>query len=93
MLAGGDAAHLSSLAEIGMLGSMIDTHDSVPEAVCDELSAGGDQDIRFLAKLQSPERGFRDDPSWCRTDRDFFFTEAPCPIRNPPDVCYSCGPT
>jgi len=70
--------------EIGMLGSMIDTDDFVPEAVCDELSAGGDQDIRFLAKLQSPERGFRDDPSWGRTDRDFFFTEAPCPIRNPP---------
>lgn len=69
---------------IGMLGSLIDTDDFVPETVCQQLSAGGDANIRFLAKLQSPERGFRDDPSWRNTDRDFFFTETPCPIRNPP---------
>jgi len=69
---------------IGMLGSLVDTRDFVSSDVA-LAQAGGDQAAaEFLAKLQSPERGFIDSPLWADTTRDFFPTEPPCPIDNPP---------
>jgi len=69
---------------IGMLGSLIDTRDFVSSAVA-LVQAGGDRAAaEFLAKLQSPERAFIDSPSWADATRDFFLTEPPCPIGNPP---------
>ncbi len=70
--------------QIGMLGSLIDTDDFVPQSVCSAIQASGMDNVDFLAKLMSPERGFRDDASWQASDRDFFYTEPPCPITNPP---------
>ena len=70
--------------KIGMLGSLIDTRDFVSSDVA-LVQAGGDQAAaEFLAKLQSPERAFIDAPVWADTARDFFHTEPPCPIGNPP---------
>jgi len=69
---------------IGMLGSLIDTRDFVPSDVA-RMQVGVDQAAAaFLAKLHSPERAFIDSPSWADTGRDFFPTEPPCPIGNPP---------
>jgi hypothetical protein len=69
---------------LGMLGSLIDTRDFVSSDVA-LVQAGGDQEAaEFLAKLRSPERAFIDSPSWADTTRDFFPTEPPCPIGNPP---------
>jgi hypothetical protein len=69
---------------IGMLGSLIDPRDFVASDVA-LVRAGGDQAAaEFLAKLQSPERAFIDVPLWADTARDFFPTEPPCPIGNPP---------
>jgi len=69
---------------IGMLGSLIDTRDFVSSDVA-LAQAGGDQAAaEFLAKLRSPERGFIDSPTWADTARDFYPTEPPCPIGNPP---------
>jgi hypothetical protein len=69
---------------IGMLGSLIDCRDFVPAERALTLT-GGDQDAAtFLAKLLSPERGFINTPGWADPTRDFFTTEPPCPIANPP---------
>lgn len=69
---------------IGMLGSLVETSDFVDPATALRL-AGGDADkARFLAKLESPERAFRGSSDWADPERDFFYTEPPCPIGNPP---------
>ena len=75
-----------SRPEIGMLGSAIDTTDfvvrSATELACTEHKQT--EEIQFLAKLNSPERAFLDDDSWFKPTRDFFYTEPPCPLSNPP---------
>lgn len=69
---------------IGMLGSVVDTGDFVAESVYQNLRHGEDAEQRFLAKMDSPERGFLTDPSWVTDRRDSFPAEPPCPISNPP---------
>ena len=68
---------------IGMLGSLIDCDDFLPENGSGSLRSTDDQ-TRFLAKLDSPERAFTAEDAWHSTERDFFPTEPPCPISNPP---------
>ena len=70
--------------EIGMLGSLLDVRDFVSPETALVLCGDQMEEANFLAKLQSPERGFIDAPQWAATDRDFFPTEPPCPIGNPP---------
>ncbi|MEB3334200.1 MAG: hypothetical protein VKP70_04375 [Cyanobacteriota bacterium] len=70
--------------EIGMLGSLIDPRDFVSAEIALALTGGERKAANFLAKLQSPERGFLHAPEWAETSRDFFPTEPPCPIPNPP---------
>lgn len=70
--------------EIGMLGSLIDPRDFVPPDTALKLCGGNAEMANFLAKLQSPERGFIDAPQWSKTDHDFFPTDPPFPISNPP---------
>jgi hypothetical protein len=69
---------------IGMLGSLIDTRDFVPPEQAIALAGGDVHRATFLAKLKSPERGFIDTPNWADPAREFFPTEPPCPIDNPP---------
>jgi hypothetical protein len=69
---------------IGMLGSLVETDDFVPSKQALVLTHGDLQAASFLAKLQSPERGFIDALQWADPTRDFFPTEPPCPITNPP---------
>lgn len=69
---------------IGMLGSLIDPTDFIPEETATRLADGDPAAAEFLAKLRSPERGFLADPSWAAVDRSHFLTEPLCPIRNPP---------
>ncbi|MFM7290046.1 MAG: glycosyltransferase family 2 protein [Planctomycetia bacterium] len=69
---------------IGMLGSLVDPEDFVQPETAIALAGGHPAAANFLAKLQSPERGFIDAKEWCDTARDFFVTEPPCPISNPP---------
>lgn len=69
---------------IGMLGSLIEPRDFVSSGFALAQSGGDPAAAEFLAKLQSPERAFIDSPSWSDTSRDFFPTEPPCPIGNPP---------
>jgi GT2 family glycosyltransferase len=68
---------------IGMLGSLIDTADFVPEETALSLAGGDRQKVEFLAKLNSPERQFLIDRSWAQASRDHFLTVPPCPISNP----------
>jgi GT2 family glycosyltransferase len=70
--------------EIGVLGSLIDPLDFVPESTAERLVGGDAAAAEFLAKLRSPERAFRDDSSWSSVHRQFFLTRPPCPIPNPP---------
>jgi GT2 family glycosyltransferase len=70
--------------QIGMLGSLIDGRDFVSREQALALTSGDLEAATFLAKLQSPERGFLDAPHWVDPVRDFFPTEPPCPIGNPP---------
>ena len=69
---------------IGMLGSLIDPRDFVSSDVAMAQTGGNPAAAEFLAKLRSPERAFINSPSWHETARDFFPTEPPCPIGNPP---------
>jgi len=69
---------------IGMLGSLIDGRDFVSKEQALVLTGGDLKAATFLAKLQSPERGFIDAPQWADPAREFFPTEPPCPIGNPP---------
>ncbi|MCX5946926.1 MAG: hypothetical protein NTY67_01630 [Cyanobacteria bacterium] len=69
---------------IGMLGSLIDGRDFVTKEQALVLTGGDLDAATFLAKLQSPERGFIDAPLWADPAREFFPTEPPCPIGNPP---------
>ena len=69
---------------IGMLGSLVDVGDFVAAETAMALAGGDPVAAEFLAKLQSPERGFIDAAEWGDTARDFFPTEPPCPISNPP---------
>ncbi len=69
---------------IGVLGSLIDPADFVPPAEAVALAGGDPAAAAFLAKLGSPERAFRDAPEWADATREFFLTEPPCPIHNPP---------
>lgn len=70
--------------QIGMLGSLIDPGDFVPPDTALKLCGGNAEMANFLAKLQSPERGFINAPQWSETECDFFPTEPPFPISNPP---------
>jgi len=79
-LSGIMAAH----PRIGMLGSLIDTGDFVLESQLVSQVAPSTRARRFLAKCDSPERSFVEDPSWADPTREFFLTEPPCPIGNPP---------
>lgn len=69
---------------IGMLGSLVDPGDFVEPETAVALTGGDPVAATFLAKLRSPERDFIDAQEWYDTDRDFFVTEPPCPIGNPP---------
>jgi hypothetical protein len=69
---------------IGMLGSLIDPGDFVVESQVTSKVTQSNREHRFLAKCDSPERAFVDDPSWADPTREFFLTEPPCPIGNPP---------
>lgn len=69
---------------IGMLGSLIDPRDFVPQEVAMRLTGGDQAAARGLAKLASPERVFIDDETWSDPRRDFFPTEPPCPLGNAP---------
>ena len=83
---------------IGMLGSLIDCEDFLPEDGPPSLQSTNGR-TRFLAKLDSPERGFKAGDAWHSTERDFFTTAPPCPIGNPPgrllmlrtDTMRECG--
>lgn len=89
-----DAGHLCWLAEmrrvmdaypsIGVLGSLIDPNDFVGREVAEAMTGGDPAKAEFLAKLQSPERAFLDDSRWQNSSADYFATEPPCPILNPP---------
>jgi len=87
-----------SSSNIGMLGSLIDCEDFLPEDGSPSLRSNDGQ-TRFLAKLDSPERRFKAGDVWHSTERDFFLTEPPCPIANPPgrllmlrtDTMRECG--
>lgn len=70
--------------QLGMLGSLIDPTDFVPPATAVRLAAGDPTQAEFLAKLQSPERGFLREPTWADSEAEFFLTEPPFPILNPP---------
>jgi GT2 family glycosyltransferase len=70
--------------QIGMLGSLVDTGDFVDESVYQAMRQRDGADPRFLAKMDSPERGFMTDPAWAQQGRDSFPVEPPCPITNPP---------
>ena len=70
--------------QIGMLGSLIDGRDFVSKEQALVLTDGDLAAATFLAKLQSPERRFLDAPQWADPAREFFPTEPPCPIGNPP---------
>jgi hypothetical protein len=61
---------------IGMLGSLIEPRDFVTAEVALRLTGDDPATAAFLAKLGSP--------AWADTSRDFFSTEPPCPIANPP---------
>jgi GT2 family glycosyltransferase len=67
---------------LGVLGSLIDPIDFVP--VDKAVALTGGEHATFLAKLASPERAFLGAGEWADTTRDFFLTEPPCPIHNPP---------
>jgi hypothetical protein len=69
---------------LGMLGSLIQPEDFVPAEVARKLTGGSMQEAEFLAKLASPERGFIEDPRWADSQADYFLTDPPCPISNPP---------
>ena len=69
---------------IGMLGSLVDVRDFVPENDLPSEFATDAPRGRFLSKMDSPERGFVDDSSWADPDREFFPTAPPCPLPNPP---------
>ena len=69
---------------IGMLGSLIDWRDFISKEQALALTGGDLTEATFLAKLRSGERGFLDAPQWADPARDFFPTEPPCPISNPP---------
>jgi hypothetical protein len=70
--------------QIGMLGSLIDCRDFVTAEQALTLTGGDQEPANFLAKLKSPERGFINAEQWADPTRDFFVTEPPCPILNPP---------
>jgi hypothetical protein len=69
---------------IGMLGSLIDWRDFVSPEQALALTDGDQDAATFLAKLKSPERGFINAQDWADPSRDFFTTEPPCPVSNPP---------
>lgn len=69
---------------IGMLGSLIETADFVDEKTALHLAEGDAARASFLAKLGSYERRFADSAAWADQGRDYFYTEPPCPIGNPP---------
>jgi len=69
---------------IGMLGSLIDTHDFLDAEKAREIMSGDTHSAEYLAKLNSPERAFIGVPQWADESRDSFPTEPPCPIGNPP---------
>lgn len=70
--------------QVGMLGSLIEPNDFVDPTAALRLVGGDIEQARFLAKLESPERGFIGSPAWDELDRDYFYAEPPCPIGNPP---------
>ena len=69
---------------IGMLGSLIEPADFVPESEALQLASGDIAKSEFLAKLRSPERCFIDSPSWSDQSLDHYVTSPPFPIGNPP---------
>jgi len=69
---------------IGFLGSVIDPVDFVDRDTALRLAGGDAKAAEFLAKLASPERALRTEPSWSSPDREFFVTDPPCPLPNPP---------
>lgn len=75
---------LAAHPRIGMLGSLIDPADFVMESQVATQAAPSTRDRRFLAKCDSPERAFAEDPAWADPAREFFLTQPPCPIPNPP---------
>lgn len=69
---------------IGMLGSMIDARDFVSKETALSLVNNNQETANFLAKLQSPERGFINSSELTDSLADFFVTEHPFPIKTPP---------
>ncbi len=70
--------------QIGVLGSLIDPTDFVPHDVAVRLAEGDVDKAEFLAKLRSPERNFEGEQTWADEGVDYFLTESPFPIHNPP---------
>jgi hypothetical protein len=70
--------------QIGVLGSLIDPRDYVAPETALRLTKEDPASAEFLAKLRSPERAFIDDCSWASSESDYFVTDPPCPIGNPP---------
>jgi hypothetical protein len=69
---------------IGMLGSLIEPGDFVSPPTALALTGGDGEAAAFLAKLHSPERAFLSPSPWTEPTRDFFLTEPPFPLSNPP---------
>lgn len=69
---------------IGMLGSMIDARDFVSKETALSLVNNNQEMANFLAKLNSPERGFINSSVWTNSSAEYFVTEHPFPISNPP---------
>lgn len=75
---------MNSHQNLGLLGSLVDTKDFVSESTALSLTGGDLATAEFLAKLNSPERQFANNPDWADTSREIFITQTPCPVSNPP---------
>jgi hypothetical protein len=69
---------------IGMLGSLVDPGDFVSPETALALTGGDGEAAAFLAKLNSPERAFLGSSVWTEASAEFFITEPPFPLANPP---------
>lgn len=75
---------MSANPHLGMLGSLIEIGDFVDEPTALRLAGGDARQALFLAKLASFERRFANSAGWPDEGRDYFHTEPPCPVGNPP---------
>jgi len=69
---------------IGMLGSVVDPSDFVPQDRALSLTGGDVDRAEYLAKLPTVERAFLTEPRWVEAAREYAPTEPPFPVGNPP---------